>query len=148
MTSITKVRPLSGFPHLLKFRQQFLSAEVSPFKRGFVFHQGLLSSPGVLPFFRNFILQGFAISRIKTIVTWSPSQRSKKDAMVGPRFEQTDLEVQPNTAAAIELIAEEPIHYVEGRIAVCHGGGGPLGHPQIYINLDRPGSHACGYCTF
>ncbi|CAG8810906.1 8694_t:CDS:2, partial [Gigaspora margarita] len=54
--------------------------------------------------------------------TWSPNQRSKKDTMVGPRFEQTDLEVQPNTAAAIELIAEEPIHYVEGRIAVCHGG--------------------------
>ncbi|CAG8561178.1 9428_t:CDS:2 [Dentiscutata erythropus] len=68
--------------------------------------------------------------------------------MVGPRFEQTDLEVQPKTAAAIELIAEEPIHYVEGRIAVCHGGGGPLGHPQIFINLDQPGSHACGYCTF
>ncbi|CAG8757462.1 4002_t:CDS:2, partial [Cetraspora pellucida] len=47
---------------------------------------------------------------------------NRKDAMIGPRFEQTDLEVQPNSAAAIDLIAEEPIHYVEGRIAICDGG--------------------------
>jgi hypothetical protein len=25
-------------------------------------------------------------------------------------------------------------------------GGGPLGHPKIYINLDKPGPHACTYC--
>ncbi|CAG8501476.1 16541_t:CDS:2 [Funneliformis caledonium] len=79
-------------------------------------------------------------------VTWSKNQRTRKDAMIGPRFEQLDLEAQPRPLAAIELIAEEPIHYVEGRIAVCHGGGGALGHPQIYINLDQPGAHSCGYC--
>jgi len=78
--------------------------------------------------------------------TWSKSQRSREDAIIGPRFEQTDLEAQPKPLAAISLIAEEPIHYVEGRVAVCHGGGGGLGHPQIYINLDQPGAHACGYC--
>ena|ERR1043166_7664338 len=27
-------------------------------------------------------------------VTWSKSQRARKEAMLGPRFEQTDLEVQ------------------------------------------------------
>ncbi|RHZ48981.1 hypothetical protein Glove_535g38 [Diversispora epigaea] len=79
-------------------------------------------------------------------ITWSRNQRKREEAMVGPRFEQTDLEAQPRPLAAIELIAEEPIHYVEGRIAVCHGGGGPLGHPQIYINLDQPGPNVCGYC--
>ncbi|CAI2180742.1 7985_t:CDS:2 [Funneliformis geosporum] len=78
--------------------------------------------------------------------TWSNSQRTRTDAMIGPRFEQVDLEAQPRPLAAIELVAEEPIHYVEGRIAVCHGGGGALGHPQIYINLDQPGAHSCGYC--
>ena len=27
-------------------------------------------------------------------------------------------------------------------------GGGPLGHPKIYINLDKPGPHPCSYCTY
>lgn len=25
-------------------------------------------------------------------------------------------------------------------------GGGPLGHPKVYINLDASGPQACGYC--
>jgi len=48
--------------------------------------------------------------------------------------------------AAIELIAEQPIIYIKERIAVCDGGGGPRGHPKIFINVDKPGAHACGYC--
>lgn len=27
-------------------------------------------------------------------------------------------------------------------------GGGSLGHPKIYINLDRPGPHPCTYCMY
>ncbi|TIB99398.1 hypothetical protein E3Q18_01550 [Wallemia mellicola] len=76
---------------------------------------------------------------------WSPRQRSKEDAYVGARFEQTHLGLQPNPKAAIELIAQEPVRLVEGRVASCDGGGGPLGHPKIYIKLDKPGAHACGY---
>ncbi|TIA90028.1 hypothetical protein E3P99_01759 [Wallemia hederae] len=79
---------------------------------------------------------------------WSPRQRSKQDAFVGPRFEQKNLELQPNPKAAIELIAEEPVRLVEGRVASCDGGGGPLGHPKIYIKLDKPGAHACGGIRF
>ncbi|KAF8943916.1 hypothetical protein BGZ47_004880 [Haplosporangium gracile] len=52
----------------------------------------------------------------------------------------------PQPKAAVELIAEEPIRMVEGRRARCDGGGGSLGHPAVWINLDRPGNHACGYC--
>ncbi|EIM20142.1 hypothetical protein WALSEDRAFT_48104, partial [Wallemia mellicola CBS 633.66] len=77
---------------------------------------------------------------------WSPRQRSKEDAYVGARFEQKHLGLQPNPKAAIELIAQEPVRLVEGRVASCDGGGGPLGHPKIYIKLDKPGAHACGYC--
>ncbi|TIB38672.1 hypothetical protein E3P86_01501 [Wallemia ichthyophaga] len=77
---------------------------------------------------------------------WSPRQRSKEDAFVGARFEQKNLGLQPNPKAAIELIADEPVRLVEGRVANCDGGGGPLGHPKIYIKLDKPGAHACGYC--
>lgn len=28
----------------------------------------------------------------------------------------------------------------------CDGGGGPLGHPLIYIPLGRDGTGECGYC--
>ncbi|KAJ2957498.1 hypothetical protein NQZ79_g6814 [Umbelopsis isabellina] len=77
---------------------------------------------------------------------WARSQQPKADAFVGPKFEQRDISMQPNPKAAIELIKEEPVHFVSERIAVCNGGGGALGHPKIYINLDQPGSHPCGYC--
>ncbi|KAI7899532.1 zinc-finger domain-containing protein [Cokeromyces recurvatus] len=78
--------------------------------------------------------------------TWSENQRPKAKAMAGPRFEQIDMSTQPNPMAAIELIAEVPIQFVSKRIVHCDGGGGPVGHPRVYINLDKPGPHSCGYC--
>ncbi|KAI9251714.1 zinc-finger domain-containing protein [Sporodiniella umbellata] len=80
------------------------------------------------------------------VATWSENQRAKSEALVGPRFEQTDINTQPNPMAAVELIAEEPIRFVKQRITSCDGGGGPLGHPKVYINLDQPGPKPCGYC--
>ncbi|KAI0825113.1 zinc-finger domain-containing protein [Trametes gibbosa] len=77
--------------------------------------------------------------------TWSTSQRSRPQAHSGPRFEQTIMELQPNPLSAMEMISQEPIRVVNGRKAVCDGGG-PLGHPKIFINLDKPGPRACGYC--
>jgi NADH dehydrogenase (ubiquinone) Fe-S protein 6 len=66
--------------------------------------------------------------------------------MVGPRFEQRDLNLQPRPYAAIDLIAQEPVRYLSSHSAVCDGGKGAQGHPKIYINLDKPGTHACLYC--
>ncbi|KAF8642283.1 hypothetical protein AX16_009554 [Volvariella volvacea WC 439] len=80
------------------------------------------------------------------LATWSTSQRPRPTPSSGPRFEQTIMELQPQPLSAMELIANEPIRFVEGRKAVCDGGGGPLGHPKIYINLDKPGPRPCGYC--
>ncbi len=57
------------------------------------------------------------------------------EAMTGPRFETVSLDKQPAPAAAIELISAVPINRVKERIIACDGGGGPLGHPKIYINL-------------
>ncbi|KAK7058971.1 hypothetical protein VNI00_001595 [Paramarasmius palmivorus] len=94
--------------------------------------------------------------------TWSANQRPRAQAMSGPRFEQTVMELQPNPLSAMEMIANEPVRVVHGRKAVCDGGAflsvprktgltnvlpqgsGPLGHPKIYINLDKPGPRACG----
>ena len=48
--------------------------------------------------------------------------------------------------SAQELIASVPVTLVEGRVAVCNGGGGALGHPKVYINLDQGKATSCGAC--
>merc|ERR1712071_581471 len=78
--------------------------------------------------------------------TWSTSQNPKKHAYSGPRFEQINLSLQPQPISAMEMVAQDPVRLVPGRRASCDGGGGPLGHPKIFINLDKPGPKACGYC--
>ncbi|TDL28429.1 hypothetical protein BD410DRAFT_780931 [Rickenella mellea] len=75
----------------------------------------------------------------------STSQRPRLDVYRDVRFEQTAIEFQPAPQSAMEMIAEEPIRVVQGRKAVCDGGTGPLGHPKVFINLDKPGPKACGY---
>ncbi|RKP26925.1 hypothetical protein SYNPS1DRAFT_11453, partial [Syncephalis pseudoplumigaleata] len=77
---------------------------------------------------------------------WSDNQRARAVAIDNARFEQTDLEAQPRPMAAIDLIAEIPVIQVASRKAVCNGGGGALGHPRVYINLDDGQPQACGYC--
>lgn len=49
------------------------------------------------------------------------------------RFENTTRYVNKNHA--IDLIAEVPVKECTERVVSCDGGGGPLGHPKVYINL-------------
>ncbi|KAL2752671.1 hypothetical protein ACRALDRAFT_2113153 [Sodiomyces alcalophilus JCM 7366] len=77
---------------------------------------------------------------------WSRSQRPRADAMTGPRFEQADFSLQPQPYSAMELIHEQPVRWTHERIVACDGGGGPTGHPRIFINTDKPEITACGYC--
>ncbi|KAK8866088.1 hypothetical protein IAR55_001239 [Kwoniella newhampshirensis] len=78
--------------------------------------------------------------------TWSTGQNPKPHAFNNVRFEQTAFDFQPNAPSAMGLVNEDPVRLVNGRKAVCDGGGGALGHPKIFINLDKPGPKACGYC--
>ncbi|KAF2768742.1 hypothetical protein EJ03DRAFT_328046 [Teratosphaeria nubilosa] len=78
--------------------------------------------------------------------TWSRSQKPRAEAMVGPRFEQTIMEDQPRPFAAIELIHKQPVRWTKSRSVSCDGGGGPLGHPRIFINVDKPQICWCTYC--
>ncbi|KAK9476377.1 zinc-finger domain-containing protein [Lipomyces japonicus] len=78
--------------------------------------------------------------------TWAASQRSRDDAFSGPRFAQINLAAQPKPYAAINLIAEQPVRFVESNIAVCDGGRGAQGHPKVFINLDQDGPNTCTYC--
>ncbi|TKX26820.1 zinc finger domain-containing protein 2 [Elsinoe australis] len=78
--------------------------------------------------------------------TWSRSQQPREKAMVGPRFEQTIMEDQPRPQAAIDLIHKQPVRWLKTRTTSCDGGGGPLGHPRIFINVDKPQICWCTYC--
>ncbi|XP_030266325.1 NADH dehydrogenase [ubiquinone] iron-sulfur protein 6, mitochondrial [Sparus aurata] len=61
------------------------------------------------------------------------------------RFVGRHKEVNQNFA--IKLVAEEPVTDVEARVVSCDGGGGALGHPKVYINLDKDTKvGTCGYC--
>ncbi|XP_056376791.1 NADH dehydrogenase [ubiquinone] iron-sulfur protein 6, mitochondrial [Hyla sarda] len=52
-----------------------------------------------------------------------------------------------NEQFAINLIAEQPVNEAKSRIVSCDGGGGALGHPRVYINLDKETkTGTCGYC--
>ncbi|MCJ1258648.1 hypothetical protein MMC24_006481 [Lignoscripta atroalba] len=77
---------------------------------------------------------------------WSRSQQPREKAMVGPRFEQTIMDFQPQPYAAIDLIHKQPVRWTHKRIVSCDGGGGPLGHPKIFINVDKPQINMCTYC--
>lgn len=44
------------------------------------------------------------------------------------------------------MIAFETIEIGE-MVAACNGGGGPLGHPRVYLNLAPAGSTDCPYCS-
>ncbi|KAH6653993.1 hypothetical protein BKA67DRAFT_563893 [Truncatella angustata] len=77
---------------------------------------------------------------------WSRSQRARAKAMSGPRFEQTDFDLQPQAPAAIELIHKQPVTWVHDKVVACNGGGGIEGHPRVFINTDKPEIAACTYC--
>lgn len=51
------------------------------------------------------------------------------------RFVDRPKEVNPNWG--IDLIAQTPPTPIDAHIVACDGGGGPLGHPKVYINLVR-----------
>ena len=56
------------------------------------------------------------------------------------------LTIQPRPMAAIELIHKQPVRWTKSRVVSCDGGGGPLGHPKVFINTDKPEIATCGYC--
>ncbi|CAF0832622.1 unnamed protein product [Didymodactylos carnosus] len=49
-----------------------------------------------------------------------------------------------NSRFAIDLIAQDPVVVCKTK-GVWSDSSGPLGHPKVYINLDKPDVHSCGY---
>jgi len=77
--------------------------------------------------------------------THTGQQFSKSDPR-NARFDVTGLEKQVNEKWAIDLIAQVPPIAVNKRTVACDGGGGALGHPKVYINLDSGEVQTCPYC--
>ncbi|HEX9488944.1 MAG TPA: zinc-finger domain-containing protein [Stellaceae bacterium] len=36
---------------------------------------------------------------------------------------------------------------VDSNVVACNGGGGPLGHPRVYLKLSAEGRIECPYCS-
>ena len=53
-------------------------------------------------------------------------------------------EIQMNSAN--QMIDDEAIPTTEQRV-LCNGGGGPLGHPQVWLTLGADGEVVCPYCS-
>jgi uncharacterized Zn-finger protein len=62
--------------------------------------------------------------------------RTVNRAFSGARRKLPDLLMPP-----LETI------YIDGMVAACNGGGGPLGHPRVYLNLAPAGRAECPYCS-
>ena len=54
---------------------------------------------------------------------------------------------QTNSRWAIDLIAQVPPKMVSSKVVACEGDKNPaLGHPKVFINLDKHEPVACIYC--
>lgn len=42
---------------------------------------------------------------------------------------------------------DEDVHVATSRIVGCDGGGGPLGHPLVYLKIEKSGDVVCPYCS-
>ncbi|XP_044517857.1 NADH dehydrogenase [ubiquinone] iron-sulfur protein 6, mitochondrial-like [Gracilinanus agilis] len=97
--------------------------------------------------------QGFPVAARCFGVQVSPT--GEKIAHTGQVYDEDDYrrirfvgrQKEVNENFAIDLIAEQPVSKVESRVISCDGGGGALGHPKVYINLDKETkTGTCGYC--
>jgi uncharacterized Zn-finger protein len=43
-------------------------------------------------------------------------------------------------------IAQPEVFEVDTPVVACDGGGGPLGHPRVYLSLAKGGETECPYC--
>nr|CAG4638898.1 EOG090X0NBY [Cyclestheria hislopi] len=85
----------------------------------------------------------YSSESLKDVPTHTGQQWDQNDVRLA-RFENNKKQINPRFA--IDLIAQVPPKVVKERVIACEGGGGALGHPKVYINVDKPGNHICGYC--
>src|SRR3981081_1430992 len=59
------------------------------------------------------------------------------------------LPARPGARMPLRVEQMQPFEtiYIDSMIAACNGGGGPLGHPKVYLNLAGSGEGECPYCS-
>ncbi|XP_053958378.1 NADH dehydrogenase [ubiquinone] iron-sulfur protein 6, mitochondrial [Anastrepha ludens] len=88
--------------------------------------------------------RNYSSTRSDVEETTHTGQVFDKDDYRNVRFVNAKRYVNENWA--IKLIDEVPPIEVTERVVYCDGGDANLGHPKIYINVDKPGPQICGYC--
>ena len=75
-------------------------------------------------------------------------EKTPEESRVHNRSEaESKFKLGKHRSNALDLLNQLPVIEVEGEMAICDGGGGPLGHPLEYISLQRPGViERCKYC--
>lgn len=99
----------------------------------------------------NTLQKAYTLFSVRSCTTSSGADRVTH---TGQAFDEGDYRLvrfterskQVNQQFAIDLIAKVPPKVCAERVVSCDGGGGALGHPKVFINLDQPGNHSCGYC--
>merc|ERR1712098_814061 len=100
---------------------------------------------------------GLPPGQLQAPLSSSPLSRAGDQAThTGQKFDESDpryvrfavsgVAKQVNPQWSEKLIQEVPVIKVAKRIVSCDGGGGALGHPTVFINLDPKGPKACPYC--
>jgi uncharacterized Zn-finger protein len=56
------------------------------------------------------------------------------------------IRARPASFSGLFMTPFETI-YIDEMVAACNGGGGPLGHPRVYLNLAPSGTVECPYCS-
>ncbi|XP_067281889.1 NADH dehydrogenase [ubiquinone] iron-sulfur protein 6, mitochondrial-like [Pseudorasbora parva] len=114
--------------------------------------------PRILSFGKNAkaLLNGIRLSVVPVQQYSVPvSNYGEKVTHTGQVYDENDVrrarfigrKKEVNENFAINLVAEEPVSNIESRVVSCDGGGGALGHPKVYINLDKDTKvGTCGYC--
>jgi uncharacterized Zn-finger protein len=93
-------------------------------------------------------LEGYQASALQTAAQPVPEEKTHTDQAYAVddfrrvRFENNRKIV--NKKFAIDLVKEDPIIVCDAK-SVASSNGGAIGHPRIFINLDKPEVHDCTY---
>jgi uncharacterized Zn-finger protein len=57
--------------------------------------------------------------------------------------------IRARSSEGAKIVATQALEVVEADQPVvrCDGGGGPLGHPAVYLNMGEKGEILCPYCS-
>ena len=74
------------------------------------------------------------------------NQSSHFDSAENMNSEWKEIMSEAQMNGAFLSLATQTIFINDSQVA-CNGGGGPLGHPQVWLTLGSDGQVTCPYCS-